>query len=75
MSKYVELMQDANDNWRIEFQHESGIIESIPIGRLSKEQAIRETRRRGYPHIRCWDKTVLAAIQRGDASIDRSVFQ
>lgn len=65
MSKFAELKQRPDDSWTIEVQHESGILVATPLGKLSKEQAIREAERRGHTHIRCWDKTVLAAIEKG----------
>ena len=70
MSKACELMQRPDDHWTIEIHHESGIMVATPLGQLSKEQAIRETQRRGFTTIRVWDKTVLAAIADGTARMD-----
>lgn len=75
MSKACELMQRPDDSWTIEVHHESGIIVATPLGPLSKEQAIRETQRRGFTTIRVWNKAVLAAIADGTAKLDTSLLR
>jgi hypothetical protein len=74
MNEFVELRQAPDDSWTIEVPGEV-VAQVIPIGKWSKFQAIREAQRRGYTRIRCWDKTVIAAITSGTARLDRSVFE
>lgn len=68
MNKYVELKQAPDDSWRIEETLDNGMIRATPLPPLSKEQAIRETQRRGYRKIISWDKEVMAAIQKGEVA-------
>jgi hypothetical protein len=72
MNNIIELRQRPDDTWTIEIQHESGVLQAIPLGPLSKEQAIRETMRRGFTggQIRVWDKTVLAGIASGKVTVN-----
>jgi hypothetical protein len=68
--KEIELRQRADDSWMIERVGDSLILEVIPLGKLSKEQATLETVRRFPGHtIRIWDKEVLKAISSGQAKL------
>ena len=67
-----DLVQKPDGSWDIQVMHvDTKLVEMIPLGVLSKEQAVRETMLRGFTKITCWDKSVVAEIQKGTVYIDK----
>lgn len=58
----VDLKQWPDDSWTLEVPMENGNTVQMWLGKLDKEQAIRETFRRGYRNVRCWNKDVVTAM-------------
>lgn len=74
-TRFTELKQSPDDSWVIVTELENGMVKVETVQALTKEQAIRETLRRGYKNLRVWDKQVLAAVASGTVKLDRSVFE
>lgn len=63
----ANLWQNDDDFWTLDVERESGLVESIQIGKLSKEQAMREAvlRYSCIKPIHVWDKHALKAYREG----------
>lgn len=71
---WVDLKQWPDDSWTLEVPNrDSGLTKVFHLGRLNKEQAIRETRMRGHNDIRCWNKDVVAAILKDGVAVPPDV--
>lgn len=67
----VDIKQWPDDSWTLEVPNkDNGITKVYHLGKLSVEQAIQETSRRGYRDIRCWRKDVMQAMLDGTLKLD-----
>ncbi len=63
--KTIRATQADDDSWSVEIRHDSGLIEVLSLGPLSKDQLVRELQRRDLARGEIYDKRVMRAIREG----------